>query len=199
MPKKATKPRTRPRNAVKTRAAILTAGIKHFSQHAYGDVGLRDIARDAGSDVSLVYRYFGSKEHLYRDVLAELFHHEHLTSGPRETFGIRIASQLLGEEAEVRGIESVLLAVRAASSPDSVEIIKKLSSNRYIRPFAKWLGGSDAEMRAQFIAALMAGVAVHRNIANPSSLKGRGKQRYLERVAHILQSFVDDKDPYANG
>lgn len=194
--KKATRKRVgRPRNAAKTRAAILTAGIKHFSQHAYGDVGLREIASDAGSDVSLIYRYFGSKEHLYRDVLAELFHHEVLTSGPRETFGARIASQLLAEElTDVRGIESVLLAVRAASSPDSLPIIKKLSSTRFMRPFAKWLGGEDAEMRAQFIASLMAGVAIHRSITSPNMLRGRGGQRYMERVAHVLQNFVDDKD-----
>src|SRR3546814_4650837 len=59
----------RTRNAAATRHAILLAATGRFLQDSYECVGLRDIARDAGIDVALVSRYFGSKEELFAQVL----------------------------------------------------------------------------------------------------------------------------------
>src|SRR3546814_13123254 len=59
----------RTRNAAATRHAILLAATGRFLQDSYESVGLRDIARDAGIDVALVIRYFGSKEDLFAQVL----------------------------------------------------------------------------------------------------------------------------------
>ena len=57
----------RPRNASATRDAMLAAARERFARHSYDDVGLRDVARDAGVDAALISRYFGSKEDLFRD------------------------------------------------------------------------------------------------------------------------------------
>jgi len=52
------------RNSSRTRNAILGAARSRFARSSYSDVGLRAISCDAGVDVALVGRYFGSKKKL---------------------------------------------------------------------------------------------------------------------------------------
>jgi AcrR family transcriptional regulator len=47
------------------------AARRRFSAFGYERTTSRDIARDAGVNVSLIYRYFGSKEQLFEVVLEE--------------------------------------------------------------------------------------------------------------------------------
>ncbi|RYY95332.1 MAG: TetR/AcrR family transcriptional regulator, partial [Alphaproteobacteria bacterium] len=54
----------RKRNAITTRAALLAAATGRFMREGYDSVSLREIASDAGVDVSLVSRYFGGKDEL---------------------------------------------------------------------------------------------------------------------------------------
>jgi len=68
-------PRTaRARDAAATRAELLKAARRRFSVLGYERTTSRDIARDAGVNVSLIYRYFGSKEQLFEVVLEETAH-----------------------------------------------------------------------------------------------------------------------------
>lgn len=47
------------------RAQLLEHGVRLFSQHAYDDVGIDDIAREAGVSKGLLYHYFGGKRAFY--------------------------------------------------------------------------------------------------------------------------------------
>src|SRR6266704_4328400 len=60
----------RPRNAEETRAALLAAAQLRFARNGYEATNLRDIAADAGVNVALIPRYFGSKEGLFQTVVA---------------------------------------------------------------------------------------------------------------------------------
>ena len=64
-------PNPRPRDAAATRAALLRAAMRRFTMYGYEGTTTRDIAAAAGVNVSLIARYFGSKEGLYSAVLAE--------------------------------------------------------------------------------------------------------------------------------
>jgi AcrR family transcriptional regulator len=61
----------RVRDADATRADLLMAARRRFSALGYERATSRDIAKDAGVNVSLIYRYFGSKEQLFEVVLEE--------------------------------------------------------------------------------------------------------------------------------
>ena len=52
----------RKRNSEKTQQDILASARRQFSQRGFEAVGLRDIALDAGVNVALIGRYFGSKK-----------------------------------------------------------------------------------------------------------------------------------------
>lgn len=51
-----------------TKERIFQSARKHFFTRSYNEVRLTDVARDADSNVALVNYYFGSKEHLFREI-----------------------------------------------------------------------------------------------------------------------------------
>jgi AcrR family transcriptional regulator len=56
---------TRPRNAIQTRADIVSAARRRFAADGYERTTLRAVASDVGVDAALVIRYFGSKQDLF--------------------------------------------------------------------------------------------------------------------------------------
>ena len=56
-----------------TRAAILDAAKKLFAAKGFGAATVRDICTEAGANIALVSRYFGSKRELYAEVCRSLF------------------------------------------------------------------------------------------------------------------------------
>jgi AcrR family transcriptional regulator len=58
------------RGAEGTQAALLAAALVRFGTEGYQSTTVRDIARDAGANVALINRYFGSKDGLFRACLA---------------------------------------------------------------------------------------------------------------------------------
>ena len=56
-----------------TRAAILKAAKKIFAAKGFGAATVRDICTEAGANIALVSRYFGSKSGLYAEVCRSLF------------------------------------------------------------------------------------------------------------------------------
>ena len=56
-----------------TRTAILDAAKKLFATKGFGAATVRDICTEAGVNIALVSRYFGSKSELYAEVCRSLF------------------------------------------------------------------------------------------------------------------------------
>lgn len=65
--------RTRKRNAVRSRAAILAAAEQLFAERGYEATTMADIASASGLSVGTPAYFFGSKEQLYRAVLGRAF------------------------------------------------------------------------------------------------------------------------------
>ena len=58
------------RNAERTRASILQAAIREFSEKGFAGARVDCIADAAGCNKGMIYQYYGSKEHLYELVIA---------------------------------------------------------------------------------------------------------------------------------
>ena len=65
-----------------TRARIIAAAGKRFSAFGYRRTGMAEIARQAGVAAGTVYRYFASKEDVFREVVRDL--HESWLARTRE-------------------------------------------------------------------------------------------------------------------
>ena len=60
---------TRKRNSERTRAALMKAALKEFSQHGFSGARIDRIAKSAKCNIRMLYHYFGDKKGLYVAVL----------------------------------------------------------------------------------------------------------------------------------
>lgn len=181
----------RKRNAITTRAALLTAATERFMREGYDSVSLREIASDAGVDVSLVSRYFGGKDELFADVLAGCPSGKDLFEGEIATFGERLATKIVMDATEDTNLTCLLIILRSASSPKAREAIRKSGEERFFGPIEKWLGGPDAKIRARLIADIVMGVMIDRVISDDFDLSVEERAKFYARLARVIQSAIE--------
>ncbi|HEY9235385.1 MULTISPECIES: TetR/AcrR family transcriptional regulator [Phenylobacterium] len=182
---------SRGRNAAATRLAILDAARDRFAREGYDGASLREIASDAGVDAALVSRYFGSKEELFVEVLNCAPDGTDMFEGELSGFGERVAAELLDDPDTRDGIDYLLVMLRSASSPAASGPLRRAMHIHFHGPFAAYLGGPDAEVRARLAGDLIMGVAISRAITPDHDLDEEGRARLRKRLAAVLQAAVD--------
>ena len=185
----------RPRNAEATRAAILNAARERFARESYDDVGMRDIAGDVGVDAALVSRYFGSKEDLFESVLDSCDNGADLMAGDRSTFGRRVAREVIFQAKSESKLKGLLILLRSISSAKAMELVQRSANRRFYGPFAEWVGGDDAPVRARLAAALIKGMAVTREVTGGFGMDGEQCEHMADRMAVLLQELIDGDAP----
>jgi AcrR family transcriptional regulator len=107
-----------------TREAIAEAARRQFAELGYDRTTMRGIASEAGVDAALVVRFYGSKDGLFRDVMAlppmvaEAI--AGLADGPRETVGRRLAEAIVGMLENPRSRPVIVGRIRSATSAGSL-------------------------------------------------------------------------------
>lgn len=175
----------RVRNAAATRAAMLESARRHFARESYENVGLREIAGDAGVDPALVGRYFGNKEKLFKEALRgddEHIMHD-VARGDLAAHFVTLILDGKGGEAvdEEAKIDQLLMLLRSASSPKASQIIREAIDEDILEPVAATLGGADAELRASLCLVVLMGTGILRSAmaieplssVDPDLLRGR--------------------------
>jgi AcrR family transcriptional regulator len=160
--------------AATTRAAMLCAARERFLRESYENVGLRDIARDAGVDVALVGRYFGSKEDLFREVLRAGKAEKFKIEGSAAELAAYLASLIeSGDDEEARHhAEGLLILLRSASSPAASKIVREAVREDVLGPIAALLDGDNADLRASLTLAVLMGTTMLRAIMSVEPCEG---------------------------
>ena len=182
---------SRKRNATVTRAGLLAAATERFVREGYDSVSLREIASDAGVDVSLVSRYFGGKDELFAEVLAACPSGTEMFEGDIHDLGERLATKIVVDAQEDKDLDCLLIILRSASSPKAREAIQKSGEERFFGPIEKWLGGPNANIRARLIADIVMGVTIDRVISDDFGLDDAAREQFRVRLARILQSAIE--------
>lgn len=183
---------SREKNATATRADILGAARRLFAAESYESVGMRDVAREAGVNVALVSRYFGSKEVLFRKVLLER---------RGEWFGGAKSQPELAEwlgnlpfaegDGDSRAdLERLYIILRSASSPVTAKIIGEAFIEDVFDPLAGLLGPGNAQVRAGLALSLVIGATVLNGILSVDrigpDLREEGRVRLNGMIAQAL-------------
>jgi AcrR family transcriptional regulator len=177
----------RPKKAEVTSGIILQSARRRFLQESYESVGLRDIARDAGVDVALVSRYFGSKESLFREVLAIGSKGEILPPALADrdipAFLARLFLEQGGDEGNEH-VERMLIMLRSASSPIASQIVRETLKHDILLPLAERLDGEAPEVRASLSMAVWMGMTILRTVMSVRPLcdNARDIAPYLEKL-----------------
>ena len=176
------------RDAARTRDNILRAAQKLFALKGYTTTGVREVAAEAGADTTLIRRYFGSKEGLFRAAVEEFLQFEPFITGPRRDFGERAVSLLVvGED-----IPSVLaMMMLATADPQARTLCSDLMHQHIDQPLADWLGGHDALARAVQINFLWMGYMAARQVLPLPALNGPVLDATRLWLAVTIQAIVD--------
>jgi AcrR family transcriptional regulator len=185
----------RRRNAAATRAAILTSARQAFARAGYDGAGVREIAQGAGVTAMLVNRYFGSKEQLFAEVVADIMTRpiiltpQTLTSA---TAGDEIAAALV--KLTTAGgplLDGFSIMLHSASSARAADIGRKQIEAHYHKALTAALRGPHAPQRAALVLALVAGIQVMRQMIGLSALTDCPPKVLVKILAPMFQHLMD--------
>ncbi len=188
----------RRRDAAATREALLTAARGRFVRLGYDRTTLRDVAADAGVNLALVKRYFGSKEGLFKAALETT--PRFLGREGQAPRGREALARLLGEQLAARAWpefgEHPVLMLLHGSSDAQVDQLRRETLARYTRQLLEALDlpperSDDLELRAQLLLALGVGVAVLRSGVGLEPLSGAD----AEALEPAIRAVIDALSP----
>ena len=175
MPEPST-PARRKRDATATRSAILASARSAFARGGYDGAGVREIAENAGVTAMMVNRYFGSKERLFGEVIAQIMAEPSILTRANiesEDFAARIAATLVDiTRAGATPLDGFLIMLHSASSQPAADIGREQIERHYHRILTAALDGDLAPQRAGVILAVVAGFQVMRQLMGLSALAG---------------------------
>jgi AcrR family transcriptional regulator len=181
-------PPPRKRDAAATRARILEAAQRAFSETGYSHTGIREIARMADTSSTLVLRYYGSKAGLFEAALTAAMPMESVFSHPREALGRGLAEALLDPANEIR---PPLMIALAAGDPEAAAIAARVFEAQSIAPVAEWLGGGNGRARALELAMLATGLVSYlRQLPLPGPSEAE-RRHVMDWFAKAVQAIVD--------
>jgi len=181
----------RRRDPARTRARILAAAQEQFSSRGYALVGLRDIAAQAGIDVAMVSRYFGSKERLFEAALTEAIGTTDLWARPKADFGHAVVAMFVEEKDAA--LNPLRMFMQAATDPAAKAVALGLIRTRIVAPLSEWLGDPDGQARAGHILALCAGFFTYRVMLPLDQFSGALDPASRAWLEGALQDVVDGK------
>ncbi|HEY4125652.1 MAG TPA: TetR family transcriptional regulator [Rhizomicrobium sp.] len=192
--KSAGKPPARRRDATATRAAILASARKAFARAGYDGAGVREIAGGAGVTAMLVNRYFGSKEKLFAEVVAEtmatptILSAKTLASPARGAEMARALVELTGTHATP--LDGFLIMLRSASSEQAARIARKEIEKHHQKTLTAALHGKLAPQRAAILLSLVAGFQVMRQMIGLTDLAKADQNDLMNVLAPLLEQLV---------
>lgn len=177
------------RSASGTRTALRAAAAFRFGKYGYEGTSVRDIAGDVGVDAALVYRYFGSKEALFNDVSGTGKIFEPLLNEPVEAIPDWFCALLMGPPREGDFPHPVLSVLRSSGRDEAVARLRADFTEVFSQRLAARLGGPDADLRAELLAAWMLGTSLMRSEIRPPALASAPDatvERYLRAGIDVL-------------
>jgi AcrR family transcriptional regulator len=157
----------RRRDSTRTRKALLDAASRRFARDGYSATTVRDIADDAGVNVALINRYFGSKEGLFEACLVNLVEEARQDAGSEpERIAESIAASIAGPKGDNGHREFLPLLLRKTGD-ERIDRLR-LGFLRYyterLAAAAGWRPGGDDQLllRAQLVLAASIGAVVFR-------------------------------------
>ncbi|WP_063756781.1 TetR/AcrR family transcriptional regulator [Streptomyces sp. NRRL F-5135] len=154
--------RARKYDAAGTRRALLGAALGRFAQYGYDGTSVRDIARDAGVDAALVYRYFGSKQALFEAVSKGSVLFEPLRCLELDGIPEWVCDFVSSGPGEDHVPHPLLTILRSSSREEAVGRLRDHVTAVFSETFAQRLEGPDAQVRAELLAAWVMGISLLR-------------------------------------
>jgi len=183
----------RRRDAAATRQALLQAARGRFVRLGYERTTLRDVAADAGVNLALIKRYFGSKEGLFKAALAAT---PRFVGGPGEfpqdlaALAEALSHQLSAGAWPEYGEHPVLMLLRVTGD-ERVDSLRRQALAGFSRRVLEVSGqAEEGLLRAQLLVALGVGIAVVRSTVGLQPLTGATSDDLIGPLHDVVDSLL---------
>ncbi|MDH6226947.1 MULTISPECIES: TetR family transcriptional regulator [Streptomyces] len=184
----------RPRRSEATRAAILRAALARFAADGYERATIRAIARDAGIDPSMVMRYYGSKEGLFR-AASEIDLRMPDFSGVRPAeAGEALVRHFLQRWEEDDSL-AAMLRVGLASGLDEGRQQALLEGQVGPAVARFCAAAADVPRRTALVASQMIGMAVLRYLVEVPAVTSMTHDEVVAWLAPTVQRYLTAENP----
>lgn len=184
----------RRRGTTQTRETIAAAAQRLFAEVGYDRATFRAIATEAGVDPALVVHFFGTKEGLFREVmalppgLAEAI--ESVAHGPREHVGERFARLIVAglENPATRAIP--LGRIRSASQHPEAAALVRETVTRDVGRLTAALQVDRPDVRAVLVGTSIVGLSVARYVVQVEPLASLSADEVVALFAPTFQRYL---------
>ena len=190
---------SRQRNADVTRADLLRSAKRRFTLFGYERTTTRDIAADAGANVSLITRYFGSKEGLFAAVLSESA--EALDQAAEREPSQDLVTQILNSLqpdawAEYGGENPLILLSRDLGDREEIQALRRAGLETAVEHFAGELerrsgparDPDDRRIRAELLLSFLTGLVTIRSALPDGSLATASQAQLRSMLEKAIDS-----------
>jgi AcrR family transcriptional regulator len=180
--------------AQSTRDAILASARRAFAALGYEGAGVRGIAENAGVTAMMVNRYFGSKEGLFGEVVADsmrdpvILSPENLAAPdvPRA-----LANALVGVTAtDATPLDGFLILFRSTASPAAARIARERIAAAHQAAATTAAAGNHAPERAALFLSLVAGVQMMRQMMQLAPLAKADPAVLASLLAPVIATIL---------
>jgi AcrR family transcriptional regulator len=163
---------------------LLEAARELFLANGYNAIGLREVAAKAGVDVTLVRRYFGSKQRLFTEATDVSENVEEIRRAADDALGRKMIARVLRVR---RDVDAPLFALlRSSGDPSVVARVNAQLDEGLTRNLAQRIAADNSRIRADMVAALLLGIGVQRVLLKK---KPMSSARDEDITAVFLEAF----------
>lgn len=188
---------TRSERAAATRAAILRSARTAFAAAGYDGAGLRGIAEGAGVTAMMVNRYFGSKEQLFAEVVADSMADPVILSDANlgsADVARGLAEALVGVTAtDAEPLDGFLILFRSASSPVAAPIARAQIEAIHQATAKAGASGDHAAERGALFLSLVAGVQMMRQMIGLEALTKADPRQLAALLEPVIREILRKK------
>lgn len=186
-------PKPRPRNADRSRAAILAAAAELFAARGFERTTIREIGAKAGIDPALVIRYFGSKDALFAEVAVFDLHLPDVTLVAPEKIGETLVAHFLHMWEDPDGNPGLPVLYRsAASNAHAAAKLRELFASQVAPAVARAGDPATASLRAGLVASQLLGLAFCRYVLRLPPVVDMTVPTIVREVGRTIQRYATD-------
>lgn len=172
-----------------TRERLLEAARLRFARDGFDATGMRDVARDADVDPTLIFRYFGSKQRLFEEATAS-GDPSPILDGPPEEMVARMMRSVVFQDWTRFGGEHPLVAMLRSSGHESTrERMREEVCNHYVDVLREMATGPDDQLRGELLSAWLLGIGILRSVVGTPAITEATTEDlapHIESVASLL-------------
>lgn len=184
-------PRSQP-----TRDKILLAARRLFAERGYEKTTVRAVAAAADINVSMVIRYFGSKDGLFAAAAAVVLRPRDLSDIPAERIGRAIIEHVLKrcDDPDTGGELHAVMRAAATHEAARQKVIETVMDRSVNNVCGNEASRVPDEKRA-FVLTIIAGLTFSRYILKHPMIVAMERDKIIATFGDIIQAYLDSTEP----